>query len=231
MDKFSIRELNIRFEKQADPDRAFQMKKYMKDLFPFFGIQANPRRVICSQLLKDYGLPEKRALFELVKLLWEKDEREFQHFGAELANKFKNNIEEDDLELFQWMIVNKSWWDTVDFIASNLVGNYFRKYPQHTHHVMQKWQESGNMWLQRTTLIFQLKYKEKTDVELLTRQILALKDSKEFFIRKAIGWALREYSKTRPDWVKEFVDKTTMSGLSTREALKRIMIKENLRAR
>jgi len=224
MDQFNLKELNKRFKDQADSERAFQMKRYMKDLFPFFGIQANPRRAICSQFLKDYGLPDKTVLFEMVKLLWEKDEREFHHFGAELAYKFKSNIEEEDLEFYQWMIVHKSWWDTVDFISSNLVGNYFQKYPQQTHQVMQKWQNSGNMWLQRTTLIFQLKYKGKTDVNLLTKQILSLKDSKEFFIRKAIGWALREYSKTNPDWVKEFVGKTTMSGLSTREALKRINI-------
>jgi len=222
MDKFNLEDLSKRFSKNEDPDRAFQMKKYMKNLFPFFGIQANPRRAICSQFLKDYGMPEKRDLFELIKLLWEKDEREFQHFGVELAQKFKNNIEKNDLELFQWMIVNKSWWDTVDFIAPNLVGNYLRLYNQHSGQVMRKWLDSGNMWLQRTTLIFQLKYKENTDVDLLTRQILALKDSKEFFIRKAIGWALREYSKTNPDWVREFVDKTKLSGLSTREALKRI---------
>ena len=222
MRELHLENLSLRFQEQADPNRAFQMKKYMKDRYSFFGIQANPRRAICSQFLKEYGLPEKRVLFELIKLLWEKDEREFQHFGVELAHKFKNNIEEGDLKIFQWMIVNKSWWDSVDFIASNLVGNYFKIYPQHSYQIMQKWLDSGNMWLQRTTLIFQLKYKENTDIDLLTRQILALKDSKEFFIRKAIGWALREYSKTNPDWVREFVGKTNMSGLSTREALKRI---------
>ncbi|MEA1897536.1 MAG: DNA alkylation repair protein [Bacteroidota bacterium] len=222
MNKSNLEDLSIRFKKHEDPERAFQMKKYMKDRYPFFGIQANPRRAICSQFLKDYGFPDKKVLFEMVKLLWEKDEREFQYFGAELANKFKNNIEENDLEIFQWMIVNKSWWDTVDFIAANLVGSYFKLYDQHIGQIMKEWLDSGNIWLQRTTLIFQLKYREKTDVELLTRQILALKDSKEFFIRKAIGWALREYSKTNPDWVREFVGKTAMSGLSTREALKRI---------
>ena len=110
------------------------------------------------------------------------------------------------------MIVNKSWWDTVDYIAANLVGNYFRIYHQQTHQTMHKWLDSGNIWLQRTTLIFQLKYKENTDVDLLTRHILALKDSKAFFIRKAIGLALKEYSKTNPDWVREFVDKTSLSG-------------------
>ncbi len=222
MDKFNLEDLSMRFKKHEDTERAFQMKKYLKDHYPFFGIQVNPRRAICSQFLKDYGLPEKRALFELIKLLWEKDEREFQHFGAELASKFKNNIEEDDLEIFQWMIVHKSWWDTVDYIASHLIGSYFKQYPSGKNSWVNKCLKSGNMWLQRTSLIFQLKYKENTDVDLLTRQILALKDSKEFFLRKAIGWALREYSKTNPDWVREFVGKTAMSGLSTREALKRI---------
>lgn len=222
MSEFHLENLSLRFQKHADPEKAFQMKKYMKDRYPFFGIQANPRRAICSQFLKEHDLPEKKFLFEIVKQLWEKDEREFQHFGAELAHKFNNNIEENDLEIFQWMIINKSWWDTIDFIAANLVGNYFRIYHQHTEQTMREWLDSGNIWLQRTTLIFQLKYKENTDIDLLTRQILALKDSKEFFIRKAIGWALREYSKTNPDWVIEFVGKTNMSGLSTREALKRI---------
>ena len=222
MKNYPLDKLEAKFRDSADPERAFQMKKYMKDRYPFFGIQANPRRAICSEFLKEYGLPEKEILFDVVRQLWEKEEREFQHFGAELANRFKKNIEENDLEMFRWMLVHKSWWDTVDFIAANLVGNYFRVFEKQAETVMKEWLESGNMWLQRTTLIFQLKYKKATDVNLLSLQINSLKHSKEFFIRKAIGWSLREYSKTDPAWVSDFVSKTQLSPLSTREAMKRI---------
>lgn len=222
MKNYPLDKLEAKFKESADPERAFQMKKYMKDRYPFFGIQANPRRAICSEFLKEYGLPEKEILFDVILQLWEKEEREFQHFGAELANRFKKNIKEIDLEIFRWMLVHKSWWDTVDFIASNLVGNYFRVFDQQAETVMNDWLESGNIWLQRTTLIFQLKYKKATDVKLLSLQINALKHSKEFFIRKAIGWSLREYSKTDPVWVSDFVSKTQLSPLSTREAMKRI---------
>ena len=205
MDKYHLTQLEVKFKDAADPARAFQMKKYMKDHFSFFGIQANPRRAICTEFLLENGLPEKVILDDVIKELWEKEEREFHHFGAELAYRYKKNVEEKDIELYRWMLVNKSWWDTVDFIAANLVGNYFQAFPDQAESAVKDWLESGNMWLQRTTIIFQLKYKKSTDLKLLSRQINALKLSKEFFIRKAIGWALREYSKTDPHWVQDFV--------------------------
>ena len=222
MAQYPIRKLEEKFKEAADPSRALQMEKYMKDRFPFFGIQANPRRAICSEFMKEYGLPAKEDLFEVIRQLWEKEEREFHHFGAELANRYKNNIEENDLEMLRWMLVQKSWWDSVDYIAANLAGNYFRIFKLKAVSTIKDWLNSDNMWLQRTTLIFQLKYKKETDLELLSRQINALNTSKEFFIRKAIGWSLREYSKTDPNWVLEFVSNTQLSPLSTREALKRI---------
>jgi 3-methyladenine DNA glycosylase AlkD len=222
MEKYPLASLEVKFKNAADPARAFQMKKYMKDQFPFFGIPANPRRVICAEFLKENGLPEKVILNEVIKELWEKKEREFHHFGAELVNRYKKSVEEKDIDMFRWMLVNKPWWDTVDFIAANLVGNYFQAFPEKAESTMKNWLESGNMWLQRTTIIFQLKYKKNTDLKLLARQINALKHSKEFFIRKAIGWSLREYSKTDPEWVQDFVSKTDLSPLSKREALKRI---------
>ncbi len=217
-----ISNLTKKFRNTADSDKAVQMSRYMKDLFIFYGIQATPRREISRSFMQKEGAPTKSELFKTINILWALPQREYQYFGMELASKFKRQSEISDIEIFEWMIVNKSWWDTVDYIAANHVGSYFKLYDQHIGQIMKEWLDSGNIWLQRTTLIFQLKYKESTDVDLLSRQILALKDSKEFFIRKAIGWALREYSKTNPGWVIEFVDKTTLSGLSSREALKRI---------
>jgi len=131
-------------------------------------------------------------------------------------------IEFQDIELFELMITNKSWWDTVDLITTNLVGNYFKLFPEQIIPITKIWIESDNIWLQRTCLIFQLKYKEEIDTDLLTDYILQLKDTKEFFINKAIGWILREYTRTNPEWVIDFVNKYELSNLSKREALKLI---------
>lgn len=118
------------------------------------------------------------------------------------------------------MIVEKSWWDTIDFIAVNLVGPYFKQYPDQIPTVTQGWMASQNIWLQRTCILFQLKYKNNVDLVLLDGFIQQLKDSREFFIRKAIGWMLREYSKTDADFVIQYLKDNKLSGLSEREALK-----------
>ena len=115
----------------------------------------------------------------------------------------------------------------MDYIASNLVGSYFNIYPGKIRETTDRWMASQNMWLQRTCLLFQLKYKNKTDESLLSGFIDQLTGSKEFFIRKAIGWSLREYSKTNPDFVLSFVRARELSGLSEREALKWIVGKKD----
>ena len=120
----------------------------------------------------------------------------------------------------EFMIINKSWWDTVDMIASHLVGTHFKRFPGLIPAYTEKWMASGNFWLQRTALLFQLKYKKETDVELMSDLIKRLAGEKEFFIRKAIGWVLREYSKTDPEIVINFVENQQLSNLSRTEALK-----------
>ncbi|MCK5077528.1 MAG: DNA alkylation repair protein, partial [Calditrichia bacterium] len=114
----------------------------------------------------------------------------------------------------------KSWWDTVDFIATNLVGPLFEKYSELIIPYTKKWMDSGNIWLQRTSILFQLKYKEKTDFKLIIGFIQQCSSSNEFFIQKAIGWILREYSKTDASTVIEFVKNNKLAPLSEREALK-----------
>ena len=217
-----IKNLTKEFENNTDPEKAIQMSRYMKNQFDYYGIQAAQRRKLSRSFIKEEGIPIKSELFETLKKLWTLPQREYQYFGMELAAKFRKKPEVSDIEIFEWMILHKSWWDTVDFIASNLVGNYFQTYNQQTNKIMADWLGSGNLWLQRTSLIFQLKYKASTNTELLSRQINALKHSREFFINKAIGWALREYAKTNPDWVRQFVSQTVLSTLSKREALKRL---------
>jgi 3-methyladenine DNA glycosylase AlkD len=119
-----------------------------------------------------------------------------------------------------WLLINKSWWDTVDTIASHLVGSHFQRHPEQIAVYTERWTLSDNLWLKRTALLFQLGYKKLTDVERLFTYISLCKDSEELFIRKAIGWALRGLSKTDPQVVIGFVQQQTLSPLSQREALK-----------
>lgn len=216
-----------KFQAAADPVKAQPMKKYMKNLFEFLGIPKPRRLLLKKELLKKERLPGVERLEEIIKQLWELPEREYQYFGFELVEHYRKQLKEQDIELLEYMITNKSWWDTVDFIAANLVGPHFKRFPHLVGRYTAKWLGSGNMWLQRTALLFQLKYKAGTDVELMFQIIRQLADSKEFFIRKAIGWGLREYSKTDPSVVISFVESQSLSNLSKREALKVITRKSN----
>ena len=121
------------------------------------------------------------------------------------------------------MVTHNSWWDTVDIIAVKLIGEYFKKYPEEIKPAVKRWLDSRNIWLQRCAILFQLHYKKAIDTEMLTQVIHSLLGSKEFFINKAIGWILREYGKTNPEWVLDFVDKTELHPLSKREAIRRLV--------
>jgi len=212
--------LSKSFEANKNEENAFFMKKYMKGQYEYFGIKSPERREIMKDFLKKHGLPDVQYINEITKDFWQLPQREYQYVVMEILGRMAKKAEKERIDLYKYLVVNKSWWDTIDFIASNLVGVHFQKYPELIKPYTEKWMESGNMWLQRTSLLFQLKYRKKTDLELLTNYILQLQGSKEFFINKAIGWILREYSKTDAEWVTEFVNKHQLAPLSHREALK-----------
>ena len=205
---------------RANPADAEPMKKYMKNLFEYYGIKTPERREITKPYLEKSLLPPLSGLERIVKKLWKKPQRELQYFAQSLVQKYVKQMDESYIYLFEFMIVNKSWWDTVDFIAANLVGPFFKKHPDLIGLKIAEWMDSENIWLQRTCLLYQLKYKQRTDNKLLFQLIKDLRTSKEFFIRKAIGWSLREYSKTDPKSVLNFVDSVELSNLSKREALR-----------
>lgn len=148
------------------------------------------------------------------------DEREYQYCAVELLAFHKKLWSEHSILPIEHCIVQKSWWDTIDFIAAECTGPYFNRLPQQVKSVTGRWNTCNNIWLQRSSLLFQKSYKKNTDLELLTKYIKHLSGSKEFFIRKAIGWILREYAKTNPQWVIDFVGKHEISPLSKREVLK-----------
>ena len=217
-----VTQLETDFRQQADRNIAINQEAYLQNQFELYGLPTPLRKEIQKPFLLKKNLPNKKELTHIITELWSKPQREFQYFAIDLNRKYLKKIEFQDIELFELMITNKSWWDTVDLITTNLVGNYFKLFPEQIIPITKIWIESDNIWLQRTCLIFQLKYKEEIDTDLLTDYILQLKDTKEFFINKAIGWILREYTRTNPEWVIDFVNKYELSNLSKREALKLI---------
>ncbi len=217
--------LTSEFQNKANSKIASEQKAYMRNQFEFFGLKAPVRREIQKPFLVKQYLPEKSQVNELVKLLWKQPQRDFQLFGQELVFKYVKQFEIKDIEVLEFMITNKSWWDTVDFIAYKLVGAYFKMFPNEIEAKINNWLSSENIWLQRTALLFQLKYKKDVNTKLLSTIINALLGTNEFFINKAIGWVLREYSRTNPQWVIDFVSETALHNLSRREAL-RLLKKE-----
>ena len=212
--------LKIEFEKHINAKVASEQKVYMRNQFEFYGLKSAERREIQKPFFSKQYLPNKSDLNIIVKTLWEKPQRDYQYFSQELAFKFVKQLDQNDIKLFEYMVTHKSWWDTVDYIAAKLMGAYFKIFPEQKDKYVQKWLKSNNIWLQRSALLFQLKYKNDLDTELLSSTINSLLNSKEFFINKAIGWVLREFSKTNPKWVREFVNKTDLDSLSKREALR-----------
>ena len=122
------------------------------------------------------------------------------------------------------MITEKSWWDSVDTAAKYLLGEYLIAFPNETNKVIDRFSDSENMWLNRSAILFQLSYKQKTNADFLFRECIKHAHSKEFFIQKAIGWALRQFARHDPDWVRNFVAERPLAPLSKREALKHIRL-------
>lgn len=205
---------------RADPEQAEGMSAYMRDQFSFYGLQAAARRKTLRKYMRLENRPDYEKLEIAVKKLWQLPEREFQYFAQELILKYQKEYTEEIINLFEYMLTNKSWWDTVDHIAKKLVGEYFKLFPQKRDEKIKEWLASDNIWLQRTSLLFQLGYKKEIDAQFLFDVIDKLKDVDEFFIQKAIGWSLRAYSKTEPTAVIKFVKSQNLSALAEREALK-----------
>ena len=210
------------FRKQAHAETAAGMKAYMLYQFDFFGIKTPERRSLCKQHYNTYPVKNLKELESIVRECFLLPKREYQYFAIELFSFHKKLWQASSIRMIEFCLTHKSWWDSVDHIASEWLGSYFKQFPEKIAAVTGKWNRSDNIWLQRSSIMFQKSYKKDTDTVLLASYILHCKDSDDFFIRKAIGWALREYSKTNPGWVKKFVQQQALSPLSKREALKRI---------
>lgn len=213
-----INELRLEFEKAQDSKKALSMAAYLQNRFACYGIKTPVRHEIEKPWLakvKSVRLDHWDVTYEL----WNLDQREYQYVAVDLLKKTSARyMRKDDYRNLEELITTKSWWDSVDLIASNYVGVYFRTFPEMRDSVIARWRKSPNIWLNRTCLIFQLKYGEKTDFELLKSLIREYQGNPEFFIAKAIGWSLRQYSKFNPKAVQEFIRETDLKGLALREA-------------
>lgn len=217
-----IQPLREAFENAKDPVNAGFQSAYMKDLFPFFGIRTDLRRSISKACFRDQPMLPQQELHKVVKQLWSLPQREFQYAAQELIEHHKKTWDQDTIVLIEYCITHKSWWDTVDYLSGTLAGAWFRNFPGTREEISGQWNASADIWLNRSSLLFQLKYKKGTDQQLLRKYILHLSGSKEFFIQKAIGWILREYSKTDPVWVRNFLGRNKLASLSVREGSKYI---------
>ncbi|HVX28556.1 MAG TPA: DNA alkylation repair protein [Parafilimonas sp.] len=208
------------FQQHANKTKAAGAKAYLLNQFEFYGLIMAERRKICKDFIKSNPISSIAEIEKIVKQAWQLPEREWQYFALELLAHYKKQWKLSTIKIIEYCITHKSWWDTVDSIADAWAGEYFKLFPEQMISITGKWNQSENMWLQRCSLLFQKKYKDKTDTKLFSKYIKHLASSKEFFVRKAIGWSLREYAKTNPSWVKNFVESNELSPLSKREALK-----------
>jgi len=217
-----IEKVNSAFIDNAIDADAIQMEKYMRNQFKFFGLKSPLRKELQRNIIKEFGYPSIKDIEYIVLNFWNSDERELQYFAMELLQKNIKKLDANIIDFLENLIQKKSWWDTIDFIAPNLVGKLFINDKNLQNKYITKWINSDNFWLKRSAIISQLRYKEQTNFNLLKELIFITKDEDEFFIRKAIGWALREYSKRSPKEVKQFITVADLKPLSTREGLKYI---------
>jgi 3-methyladenine DNA glycosylase AlkD len=195
----------------------------MKNHFEFFGLKMPEWSALTKDLLAGQPMQQGADLQELVRLCFDDDHREMHYFALEVVQRSLKKQPAEFVDFLEELVLCRSWWDSVDWLAK-LVGLHFKRYPQLARPVTERWMASGEMWLQRVAIIFQLTYRERTDTGLLFQHIRAVAGSHEFFLQKAAGWALRQYSRTDPEAVKAFVESHSLAPLTRREALRLLKI-------
>ncbi|MES5823928.1 DNA alkylation repair protein [Streptomyces sp. RG80] len=207
----------------ADPARAEPMRAYMKDVAPFLGLTTPVRRALSRTVLEGTPRPAEADCTAIALRCWELPEREYQYFAVDYLRRHARVLSSGFLPVTRHLVSTVPWWDTVDLLAAHVVGALVTADPKLTRD-MDAWIVDDDLWIARTALLHQLRYKEHTDAERLFGYCLSQSGHSDFFIRKAIGWALREYAKTDPEAVRTFLarEKGRFAPLSVREALRNI---------
>ena len=205
--------------RHKNEEQAQKMSKYMLNKFEYIGIKTPERRKIFKNFFKEYKNEEKID-WEFVNKCWENKYREFQYIAADYLKNMKDKLTIDDIPKFKQLILKKSWWDTIDNLDMTIGALALKD--SNVNKILLEWSLDENIWLRRIAIDHQLLRKEKTNTELLEKILKNNLGQAEFFINKAIGWALRDYSKTNPEWVKNFIEKNreNMAKLSIKEASK-----------
>ena len=216
-----LKEIISIFNKHRDQKKADGAKAYLLHQFEFFGLQTPLRRSLSKVFYKSHPIKNHAELSALIKECFAQPQRELHYFAIELLGFHHPLWDKKTLPVMEWMITHNSWWDSVDSTNTHVISKFFLLHPEHIEACTSKWNQSSNKWLIRMSILFQLTYKTKTDTNLLSRYIENSQLHEDFFVRKAIGWALRAYAYTNKKWVIRFVkDHPQLSNLSKREALK-----------
>lgn len=213
------------FLEKGDLPTAQGQMRYMRHKFEYYGLKAGHWMQLSKAIFQEKGLLEGEELMALARLCFEDVHRELHYFALEMVQKTLKKQPAGFIAFLEELIITQSWWDTVDWLAK-LVGIHFKKYPDLILPTTARWMASGNCWLQRVCLIFQLSYRDKTDFDLMKKYILQIAASKEFFLQKGAGWALRQHTRTDPQAVLDFVAQNPqLAPLTKREALR--LVKAN----
>jgi len=212
--------------KRADPKRAEQMAAYLKTDMPFYGVQKTGQTEVLREAKRRFPITSNDEYRGAIRALWNRPHREEKHLAISLAKRHKRHISFANVDLYRDLIVEGAWWDLVDDVAASCVGIVHLQEREAMEPVIEEWIDDDFMWLRRTSLISPLKHKDQTNYEMLFDHCLRRAHEKEFFIRKAIGWTLRQYARTEPDRVATFLldHRDRWSGLTFREAAKHLRI-------
>lgn len=214
------RELSSR----ADPKKAAEMAAYMKTDMPFYGVQKKGRTEVLRMMKREIPISDNSSYRAAVETLWSQPHREEKYLAIGIAKSYGDFLTIENLDLYRRLIVEGAWWDLVDEVAIHCVGIVYLNEREQAEPTIEAWIDDDIMWLRRTSLISPIKHRADTDHEMLFDHCLRRAHEKEFFIRKAIGWTLREYAKTEPERVRSFLleHQDKWSGLSFREAAKHL---------
>ena len=217
----TLNDIFAEFKKLKNDKKAIEMSAYMKNQFAFLGISASPRKEIENKIFK--SLAKENIDFKFTDKCYKNKYREFQYTAIDYLNFKKEYLNISHIEILKNYILTKSWWDTIDHL-DKIVGDIALR-DERVNEILLNWSLDENIWIRRVAIDHQILRKEKTNIELLEQIIINNFNQKEFFINKAIGWSLRDYSKTNPKWVRDFIKrhKNSMNNLSIREASKYIL--------
>lgn len=217
----TLNDIFAEFKKLKNDKKAIEMSAYMKNQFAFLGISASPRKEIENKIFQ--SVSKENIDFKFTDKCYKNKYREFQYTAIDYLNFKKEYLNISHIEILKNYILTKSWWDTIDHL-DKIVGD-IALLDERVNEILLNWSLDENIWIRRVAIDHQILRKEKTNTELLEQIIINNFNQKEFFINKAIGWSLRDYSKTNPKWVRDFIKrhKNSMNNLSIREASKYIL--------